>query len=836
MKRYGILFSALFMMKAQGFLPSITDTIIPKHWLYTGPFSIGAREGIVGVIDSIEGFIPKKGDSLPSILAQGGEVYWRITEADSEGNVKLEYEDVWWDTLQDIYGIAGVINAGYAYTSFENRGKRRALAIAKRLGSFRLNDRVYPGDPYADPYMFTPVVIEDGENRIFIAKSGAGDGAFEFKLIPVPAPVMVLHDPTLPDVIEGHHLKSPIGITLLNTTTEKLDGVKLKIGGDDYFKEREKVVNNLHPLCVKKVALEVETRNLIRGKKEIWLPIEVSYKGEVYRDSFKIRVRKRGESFITTFISKIDNSVQYFAVLPPRDFDLNKKYGLILTCHGAGVEARGQVNAYTPKDWAFIVAPTNRRRYGFDWQDWGRLDFLEVLREMEKRYRIDENRIYLTGHSMGGHGAWHIGITHPDIFAALAPSAGWTSFQLYVPWFLQKSEIFSHPLQIAYRDMVLREDMPLVFLENLLNLPVFVLQGGADDNVPPIQARMFVRFLKDLKYKVEYMEVPGKGHWWDEEEIEGTACVNHPRLMEFFKNHRRDPYPKHIVFKTIDLAQNNRCYWIRIDEQEKLYQDSRIEAEVKGDTICIATQNIKGLSLELSRDLLPYDRIVFIIDGRGLEVPFKEELSFKKEKGRWRFGKIRHKGLYKSPSLYGPIKRAYFSPFVLVYGTLGDSSANDRTYRRAILQAWGWWRRANGYVEVLADTELTDSIIENYNLILFGGPEINLITRRVNSSLPIHIKDNHIYMGKKRLENPDLALEEVYPNPLNPKKLILLYCGASEKGERIAGFFSTLYSGAGVPDFVIYDSSVYKYGWGGVVATGFFNQDWRLDKNLLYQK
>ena len=56
-------------------------------------------------------------------------------------------------------------------------------------------------------------------------------------------------------------------------------------------------------------------------------------------------------------------------MLPPKNYDSGKKYALILSLHGAGVEAYRQVDAYTKKDWAFVVAPTNRRPFGFDWQD-----------------------------------------------------------------------------------------------------------------------------------------------------------------------------------------------------------------------------------------------------------------------------------------------------------------------------------------------------------------------------------------------------------------------------------------------------------------------------------
>src|SRR5206468_4126470 len=80
---------------------------------------------------------------------------------------------------------------------------------------------------------------------------------------------------------------------------------------------------------------------------------------------------------------------------------------------------------HAPRPWAHSVAPTNRRPFGFGWEDWGRLDALEVLELAQKSLRNGQLRTYLTGHSMGGHGTWHLGATFPDRWAASAPSAGW---------------------------------------------------------------------------------------------------------------------------------------------------------------------------------------------------------------------------------------------------------------------------------------------------------------------------------------------------------------------------------------------------------------------------
>src|SRR4029077_10978732 len=132
-----------------------------------------------------------------------------------------------------------------------------------------------------------------------------------------------------------------------------------------------------------------------------------------------------------TFISRIDGSVQYYAVNPASGPAGDARPALFLSLHGASVEAIGQADAYSPKSWGYLVAPTNRRPYGFDWEDWGRIDAIEVLTLAMNRFHTDSSRTYLTGHSMGGHGTWQVGVTFPDHFAAIAPSAGWISFASY---------------------------------------------------------------------------------------------------------------------------------------------------------------------------------------------------------------------------------------------------------------------------------------------------------------------------------------------------------------------------------------------------------------------
>ncbi len=860
-------------------IPSIQDTIIIPNWLTIGPFSSGAREPGISYLPDIENITPYEGLKQRDILTQDGELTWRLVKS-KDGKLKVKGDSVNQEFIQDIYGSIGLLGVSYAFGKFDNQGEKRALVIAERC-NFKLNGKGFIGDPYGAGYVQIPVMLKDGENQVLVSVSGFGEREFTFKIIPAPNPVLAIYkDVTAPDIIYDQGHNSWIGIPILNTLPNAIDEAKVIIGDNKLIQFTETNAGRIAPLCSKKVPVPLKVISPIKESipgDTILVPVKVNYQDYLDSGYIKLRLRKSNQSRKESFISKIDGSVQYYAVLPPidegrRTKDERGNYALILTLHGASVEAIRQVDSYSAKDWAYVVAPTNRRPFGFDWQDWGRLDALESLKHItDLLHAVDENRIYLAGHSMGGHGTWHIGLAHSDLFAAIAPSAGWSSFQIYVPWSLQKSLFFGQPDQLAIRDKVLREDNPLAFLENTRNLPIYILQGGEDDNVPSIHARLFAKYLEAeslrdssaLPQAVIYKEVPEMGHWWDNDTLPGTACVDYPEMMAFLKNHTRNPYPKQIHFKTTDLSQNNQHYWITIDQLDKLYEDAIIDAKVEDNTIIIQSHNINQFTLDLNENIISPllfpppsggggkvgGKIRFVINNQVLVhsiQPMPYTISFMQEIScKWKIisGVQRQELDVKQASSFGPIKQAYFSPFVLVYGTKGDSAMTDLLLHQARIQALTWWIRANGMVEILPDTEVTQTMIDKYNLILFGNAQTNFFTAKVQNKLPIQIFNEQVQLNISSVKRKalrvkrlfgDLGIVFIYPNPLNPKKFILIHEGTNEKGQKLSDRFGAIYSGAGLPDFLILSDEVKQKSWAGIKAGGFFSNQWQLESDLMY--
>jgi hypothetical protein len=327
------------------------------------------------------------------------------------------------------------LNNGYLFVLVNSARARTMILDASGFYVARINGEPRGGEKYGTDWVRHPIRLRAGRNTLLFQGER---GRFRARLFDPPAPVsFTASDATLPDLVLGGSGPVSAGIRLVNATDDTIESVQINfvLGGRGGAVNMAAVIPPLMtrklavPLFLASPAEEGPFKLVIKataraGRREHDIPpIEMTLKAVA-----------PAQHHVRTFVSDIDGSVQYYAVAPhvPAGAPAgDARPALVLSLHGAGVEAIGQARAYKPKDWAYIVAPTNRRPYGFDWEDWGRLDALEVLADAARSFKTDPARTYLTGHSMGGHGAWQVGASVPDIWAAIAPSAGWHSFSSY---------------------------------------------------------------------------------------------------------------------------------------------------------------------------------------------------------------------------------------------------------------------------------------------------------------------------------------------------------------------------------------------------------------------
>src|SRR5262249_47267675 len=157
-----------------------------------------------------------------------------------------------------------------------------------------------------------------------------------------------------------------------------------------------------------------------------------------------------------------------------------------------------------------------------------------------KEFHTDPHHRWLTGHSMGGHGTWHIGVTFPDKFAAIGPSAGWVSMFSYAG--MRKSEGNDAIAEILARASSPSDTLALV--KNTSADGVYILHGENDDNVPVGQARTMRKTLGEFHSDFVYYERPGVSHWW------GNDCVDWKPMFEFFQRHT---IPENKEVKKVDF-------------------------------------------------------------------------------------------------------------------------------------------------------------------------------------------------------------------------------------------------------------------------------------------
>ncbi len=808
----------------------LPDTLVPRDWLVLA--SIDGRGRRPFRPDAVFGRHLLLPDTTPpavggSLRGELGEASWLATSASDEGRLDLS-------PLRDA-------KLGWAFAALWSEAPRVMLAEARGVGELFVNGQPVPGDLYALGTPGLPVALRGGRNEIFV-DGGRAEVSLRFvappsRLFATPA------DATRPDLVAGRNPPpgASAAVLVVNASLEDVPRLLLQSGGPlpdgtptPFAQVAPPTKLSLPPLGVLKVPVPVmwladEPPPDLPGELRLPLRVGGHAREPAHELLLPLAVRDAGEARRVTYLSPVDRSVQEYTVVEPLATEAPELPGLVLALHGAGVESPGHAAAYSRQPDFWLCAPTNRRPYGFDWQDWGRRDAYDALSEALAHSGADPALVMLTGHSMGGHGVWHLGANDPDRFAALAPSAGWRSFDTYG----------SRPAG-ALADLWRGADGgsdTMALVGNLAQQPVFILHGTQDDTVPVSEARAMEAALRAAGGAplVHYEE--GAGHWWDGPAAPGADCVDWPGLWELFRASRRPADPDVIDWTCLDPGLDARQNWVVLLQPLRYGEPCHVSAERRraDDEVIVATRNVRRLAL-VWRDGRPPARRE--IDGQvrghaAWKLPGRHG-QLLLDDGAWQALEqpVPLSG-EKTPERSGPFKRAFENGFLLVYGTLGDAVENEALLARARADAAEWWYRGNGCAPTLPDEEFLRLADEpefaGRNVILYGNADTNAAWFAVlGSGCPIEAWRGSIWLGERAFTGLDLGAVFVWPRAGSTTALVGAFADSGPAGTRLLGTLVPFTSGVGYPDYVVFDSRALRLGDGGVLQAGWFDATWRL--------
>ncbi|WP_066494915.1 prolyl oligopeptidase family serine peptidase [Abyssisolibacter fermentans] len=187
-------------------------------------------------------------------------------------------------------------------------------------------------------------------------------------------------------------------------------------------------------------------------------------------------------------LNKMINQTMNYLIHLPSDYDAlnNRKWPVILFLHGAGergdnlddIKKYGIHRYLDEKNLPFVVVSPQCPKDTF-W-DVHIKELNAIIDEIKEKYDIDSNKIYLVGISMGAFCAWNFAMQQTKLFSAMIVIAGGAMLPKY-----------------AYR---------------IKHIPIWVVHGKNDKEVPVEESRKIVTVLKDLGANVKYTEYPNAGH------------------------------------------------------------------------------------------------------------------------------------------------------------------------------------------------------------------------------------------------------------------------------------------------------------------------------------
>ncbi len=519
--------------------------------------------------------------------------------------------------------------------------------------------------------------------------------------------------------------------------------------------------------------------------------------------------------------SKIDGSVQPYGLVVPEAFGVKSahQYRADFWWHGRGETLteldfiRGRQSSpgeFTPAN-AFVVHPYGRYCNANKFA--GEIDTLEVLEHLKKHYPIDESRLVARGFSMGGAACWQFAAHYPTLWCAAAPGAGFAETPEFLNVF-QNEKVDPAWYEKKLWHLYNASDVPM----NFMNVPTVAYSGENDKQKQA--ADVMARELLTLNFDLTHVIGAKAGHNYTPE---GKRIVN--AKIDAIVARGKPAVPQTVALQTYTL-RHNKAAWVEVLGLHKHWECATVVAQIsQPNKVTVNTQNVSALRIHFGPGESP-----FVGSSYNFVLKMTEGVTESYKKAMLTPPRIQSDGsltitigeppanvLAKRPGLQGPIDDAFMDSFLMVKpsGTPMNEKLGAWTAREMAHATDHWRKQFRGDAPVKLDTAVTDADIANNNLILWGDPKSNAILDKIIDKLPLN-------------EFSDKAVTVmIYPNPLNPKKYVVLNSGFTFRE------YDQLNNARQVPklpDYAVIDitSPVTPHAAGKVLRAGFFDEKWAL--------
>lgn len=317
----------------------------------------------------------------------------------------------------------------------------------------------------------------------------------------------------------------------------------------------------------------------------------------------------------TTFrFTASDGTALESVVDVPEGYRPDRRWPVRIQLHGGigrpeSAEARAVMPNRIQGEEAIYLYPRGHAKA--EWWHLNQYEHIVALLDWVKRtYNVDENRVYMTGISDGATGDYFYAMKLTTPFSAFLPLNG-------------NMRVLATPNTRANGQM---------YAGNLVNKPLFIVNGGKDPLYPAASIGPHIEMLKAAGASVEYRPQPEAGHdtsWWP---------VEREHFERFVAAHPRQPHPEAVSWESERTDRYNRAHWLVIDQlgrrpgdaadledvnrfpgsggEQRMYArtfpSGRVDARRDGNAYEVRTRGVAAFTLLLGPDVLDLSQPVTV--------------------------------------------------------------------------------------------------------------------------------------------------------------------------------------------------------------------------------